>query len=60
MSLDTDLSSLLDKHQALENELAEALAHPASSDEEIAAIKRQKLKLKDEIVRLQRDVKQAA
>ena len=60
MSLDTDLAALHKKHQSLETELAEAMAHPATSDQEIAAIKRQKLKLKDEIVKLERHVPQAA
>lgn len=43
------LADLLAQHRALENELAEALVHPASTDSEIAAIKRQKLKVKDAI-----------
>jgi hypothetical protein len=47
------LADLLAQHRALEAELAEAMAHPASTDAEIAAIKRKKLKLKDDITRLQ-------
>jgi hypothetical protein len=47
------LADLLAQHRLLESELAEVIAHPASSDAEIAAIKRKKLKLKDEITRLQ-------
>jgi hypothetical protein len=43
------LGELIDQHHQLEMALAEALAHPATSDAEIAAIKRKKLKLKDEI-----------
>lgn len=54
------LSDLLAQHLVLEAELAEAIAHPASSDSEIAAIKRQKLKLKDEIALLQRHTHIAA
>ena len=50
----SSLSDLIAQHNALEAELAEALAHPASSDAEIAAIKRKKLKLKDEISNHQR------
>ncbi len=46
------LTELIAQHRALEKELADAVAHPASTDAEIAAIKRQKLKLKDEIARL--------
>lgn len=54
------LSDLLAQHKILETELADALAHPASSDSEIAAIKRKKLKLKDEIAELQRHTSIAA
>ena len=54
------LADLLAQHRVLEAELAEAMAHPASTDAEIAAIKRKKLKLKDEISRLQSDTSIAA
>jgi hypothetical protein len=47
------LADLLAQHRALEADLAEAMDHPASTDAEIAAIKRKKLRLKDEISRLQ-------
>jgi hypothetical protein len=47
------LAELMAQHRALETELAEANAHPASTDSELAAIKRKKLKVKDEIARLQ-------
>ncbi len=56
----SSLSELIAQHNALETELADALAHPASSDAEIAAIKRKKLKLKDEITRQQRHASIAA
>jgi hypothetical protein len=49
----SSLVDLLAQHRVLESELAEAIAHPATSDAEIAAIKRKKLKIKDEITRLQ-------
>jgi hypothetical protein len=48
----TSLADLLAQHRALETELAEAIAHPASTDAEIASIKRQKLKVKDLISKL--------
>jgi hypothetical protein len=54
------LDDLLAQHARLETELADTIAHPASSDAEIAAIKRKKLKLKDEIAVLQRGTKLAA
>jgi len=56
MSLRAHLSELHAKHRALEAELADAIAHPASSDEEIAELKRKKLRLKDEIARLEHQV----
>ena len=43
MSLRAHLSELHAKHRALEAELADAIAHPASTDEEIAQLKRKKL-----------------
>jgi hypothetical protein len=53
MSLQAHLSELAAKHKALETELAEAMTHPASTDAEIAELKRKKLKIKDEITRLE-------
>jgi hypothetical protein len=53
MTLQAHLSELISKHRALETELADAIAHPASTDQEIAEIKRRKLKIKDEIMRLE-------
>jgi hypothetical protein len=53
MSLQAHLGELVAKHKALEVALADALAHPAASDEEIAELKRKKLRLKDEITRLE-------
>lgn len=60
MNPSSSLSELLAQHRELEIELAEAMAHPASSDAEIAAIKRKKLKLKDTIAALQRETHVAA
>jgi len=53
MSLQAHLGELHAKHKALEAALADAINHPASSDAEIAELKRKKLKLKDEISRLE-------
>ena len=53
MSLQAHLSELASKHKALESELAEVLAHPATSDAEIASLKRKKLRIKDEMTRLE-------
>jgi len=59
MSLQAHLSELAAKHQALESELEDALAHPASTDQEIAELKRKKLRIKDEISRLEVQAQQA-
>ena len=53
MSLQAHLGELLAKHKALEADLAEAIAHPAPTDADIADLKRKKLKIKDEITRLE-------
>lgn len=53
MSVQAHLGELHAKHRALEAQLADAINHPASSDAEIAELKRKKLKLKDEITRLE-------
>lgn len=53
MSLQAHIGELYAKHRALEVELAEAMNHPASTDAEIAELKRKKLRLKDEISRLE-------
>ncbi|SOR30578.1 conserved protein of unknown function (DUF465) [Methylorubrum extorquens] len=52
MSLQTHLSQLAAKHEALERELHYAMQSLASDDLRIAELKRKKLHLKDEIERL--------
>ena len=53
MSLETHLSQLARKHEALEQELHDAMLSPSVDDLQIAELKRKKLHLKDEIKRLQ-------
>jgi hypothetical protein len=53
MSMQTHLADLEQRHRALEQELHEALAHPSVDNLKIVELKRRKLQLKDEIVRLQ-------
>ncbi|MEL6363807.1 MAG: DUF465 domain-containing protein [Pseudomonadota bacterium] len=53
MTLDARLEQLSKKHQALETEIHEELRHPAFDDDRLVLLKRQKLKVKDEIHRLQ-------
>jgi hypothetical protein len=54
MMLQNDLSELERKHQALEREIADEMAHPGADDLKLAALKRRKLQLKDEIEKLRR------
>jgi hypothetical protein len=52
MAIEAHLAELERRHQALEIEISEALNHPSTDDLEIAQLKRKKLYVKDEIVRL--------
>ena len=52
MAVSPPLAELAQRHRMLEDELAEALRHPSISDFALAQIKRRKLQLKDEIMRL--------
>ena len=55
MPIQSHLAELERKHQALEDEIHEALAHPSTDDLTIAELKRRKLQVKDEITRLKHD-----
>jgi len=52
MSMQSRLSELEKKHQALESEINDCLTHPAVDDMKVVELKRRKLHLKDEIERL--------
>ena len=56
MSIQAHLAELERRHQALENEISEALTHPSTDDLVVAELKRRKLQVKDEIARLRQDV----
>lgn len=49
MSLDGKIDTLKSKHQALENAIEDHNNRPHPDDIEIASLKKQKLKIKDEI-----------
>jgi hypothetical protein len=53
MSVQAHLGELAAKHRALEAELEDAMSHPASTDAEIAELKRKKLRIKDEMTKLE-------
>jgi len=55
MAIESHLAELERRHQALEQEISEALAHPSIDNLHIAALKRRKLHVKDEIARLRQD-----
>jgi hypothetical protein len=52
MSLQNDVTELERKHQALEREIQDAMAHPAMDNLRVVELKRRKLQLKDEITKL--------
>jgi hypothetical protein len=54
--MEAHLTELERRHQALEDEINEALAHPSTDDLKLAELKRRKLQVKDEITRLRQDV----
>ena len=55
MSIQAHLAELERRHQALETELNEAIAHPSTDALKIAELKRRKLQVKDEITRLRQE-----
>ena len=57
MALQAHLQELSEKHRALERRIEEEMARPGSDDADIRRLKQEKLKLKDEIVRLESDTR---
>jgi len=53
MSVSAHLAELSEKHRALERKIQEEVSRPGSDDAIIRRMKQEKLKLKDEITRLQ-------
>ena len=56
MTTKSHLEELERRHKALEDEIAQALAHSSTDDLTITELKRRKLLLKDEIERLRQSV----
>ena len=52
MSMASHLSALEQKHKALERQIEDELSRPSADEIRVRQLKRQKLKLKDEITRL--------
>jgi hypothetical protein len=53
MSMQSHLMELQKRHEALEQQIAEALGHPSTDDLTLRELKRRKLFVKDQITRLQ-------
>jgi hypothetical protein len=52
MSVESHLAELERRHEALKRKILEVQSHPGFDDIEVAALKKRKLQIKDEIVRL--------
>jgi hypothetical protein len=55
MAIESHLAELEKRHEALKQAISEALNHPSSDDLEIVELKRRKLLVKDEIMRLKQE-----
>jgi hypothetical protein len=55
MAIESHLAELEKRHEALEQEINEAMTHPSTDDLQIAELKRRKLHVKDEIARLRQE-----
>ena len=56
MAIESHLAELEKRHEALEQQISEALTHPSTDDLQLLELKRRKLYVKDEITRLRQDV----
>jgi hypothetical protein len=52
MSVESHLAELERRHEALKREIQEAQTHPGFDELEVAALKKRKLHIKDEIAKL--------
>lgn len=55
MGLESHIHQLSEKHRRLEETIADELAHPGFDELKVAAMKRQKLRLKEELEHLRYD-----
>lgn len=53
MTLTAHLAELTEKHRLLERKIQEEMARPGADDSRISRWKREKLRLKDELAKLQ-------
>jgi hypothetical protein len=54
MTLAAHLAELSEKHRLLEMKIQEELARPGSDDLQISKLKREKLKIRDEMTKLEK------
>ena len=52
MAVEARIAELSNRHAKLEQSLNDVLSHPSADDSEISRLKREKLRLKEEIERL--------
>ena len=55
MAVEDRIAELTQRHAKLEQNLTNELGHPSSDDNVITELKRQKLRIKEEIERLRRE-----
>ena len=59
MSLESHLTELMRRHQAIESAIEEEETHPSADEIKLHELKRKKLQIKDEIERLRLDALRA-
>jgi hypothetical protein len=58
MTVESHLAELSEKHRELDSFISEAQQHPSSDDLKVAELKREKLRIKEEIERIRQSVGQ--
>ncbi len=56
MALQGHIDELSEKHKKLEERIHEEMSHPDWDENQIAALKKEKLRIKDELLRLQSSI----
>jgi hypothetical protein len=57
MAVSAHIEELSEKHRTIERKIEEELKHPSSDELRIAALKKEKLRLKDEIEKLRAETR---
>ena len=56
MALQGHIQELSEKHKKLEERIHDEMAHPDWDEAQVAALKKEKLRIKDELLRLQSSI----